>query len=254
MELLLLSNSTNKGDDYLGHAKALVEDFLAGIPELLFIPFALADHDGYTRTVQEALPFTSVRGIHDAPDPAAALAEAEAVFVGGGNTFRLTKTLQETALLAALRLAVRSGTTRYIGASAGTNIAAPTLRTTNDMPIVEPPSFETLGLVPFQINPHFLDADPSSTHAGESRETRLSEYLEENDIPVLGLREGTHLRVQADVAQDDRIVNVQAAVAGKAVSNASGPAVVFTRAAAPREVAGDVSWLFGQFDREPLGS
>src|SRR6185295_14640441 len=119
-------------------------------------------------------------------------AAAEAVSVGGGNTFRLLDTLQRSGLLGPLRLRVLAGMP-YVGASAGTNIAAPTIKTTNDMPIVQPASFEALDLLPFQINPHYLDADPASPHMGETREERLREYLEENQAPVVGLREGAWL-------------------------------------------------------------
>jgi dipeptidase E len=128
-----------------------------------------------------------------------------------------------------------------MGASAGTNIAAPTLRTTNDMPIVEPSSFRTLGLVPFQINPHYIDADPTSTHNGETREKRLEEFHEENDIDVLGLREGTHLRVSGSAA------DLTANIGGTAVSpRAPGPALLFRRGESPRELSGDVGELFSR--------
>jgi len=123
------------------------------------------------------------------------LRNADAVFVGGGNTFRLLKTLYERDLLAPIRDRVRAGLP-YLGSSAGTVIAAPTIKTTNDMPIVEPPSFAALGLVKFQMNPHYLDPDPLSTHKGETREERIREFLEENDVPVVGLREGSILRVE----------------------------------------------------------
>jgi len=135
----------------------------------------------------------SVVGAHTDPE---ALRKAEAIFVGGGNTFRLVKALQLGGDLDVIRDRVSSGTP-YIGSSAGTNLAAPSLRTSNDMPIVQPPSFETLGLVPFQINPHYLDPDPDSEHQGETRELRITEFLEENDVPVLGLREGTWLRLRS---------------------------------------------------------
>ena len=123
--------------------------------------------------------------------------DAEAVFTGGGNTFRLLKTLYDNDLVEPLRQRVLAGMP-YMGSSAGTNITCPTIRTTNDMPIVEPPSFSALNLVPFQINPHYLDANPDSTHQGESRATRLTEYLEENDTPVLGIREGCWLKINGD--------------------------------------------------------
>ncbi|WP_144875183.1 dipeptidase PepE [Microbacterium sp. 1.5R] len=234
MHLLLLSNSTNHGDDYLAHAIEPVRAHLAG-RALTFVPYALADHDAYTATVRRALAphGIEVDGVHRHADPAAAIAGAEAVFVGGGNTFRLLARLQSTGLDDALRERVHGGMP-YMGASAGTNIAGQTIRTTNDMPIVQPPSFDALGLVPFQINPHYIDADPTSTHNGETREQRLTEFLEENDAAVLGLREGTWLHVSGDVAQ----------IGGTAVSpRAPGPAVLFERGSAPTEVSGDVSAL-----------
>jgi dipeptidase E len=199
VNLLLLSNSTNHGQGYLDHAMAEVLSFLGSTRRLAFVPFALFDRDGYAakaaaRFGKEGVTLTAVT-----PDLAGreTLEGAEAVFVGGGNTFRLLDTLQKTALLHVLRDRAVSGMP-YLGASAGTNIAAPTIRTTNDMPILEPASFDALGLVPFQINPHYLDADPGSRHMGETREERLREYLEENEAPVLGLREGAWLRVEGD--------------------------------------------------------
>lgn len=193
MELLLLSNSATHGRPFLDHALDALREVLRGAGEVVFVPYALADHDGYTEKIRAALkPLgVSVLGAHTTP-----LAAAEAIFVGGGNTFRLVKTLHERGDLEVIRDRVRAGAP-YIGSSAGTNLAGPSLRTTNDMPIVQPPSFETLGLVPFQLNPHYLDPDPTSTHQGETRETRISEFLEENDVPVLGIREGTWLRLHS---------------------------------------------------------
>ncbi|MHC6219282.1 dipeptidase PepE [Arthrobacter sp. MMS24-S77] len=242
LDLLLFSNSTNANSGYLDHARDEVAQFLDGIDEVIFVPYALQDHDAYTAKVAEALATHGMgtRGLHTFGSPQDALANARAVFVGGGNTFRLVSQLHRQGLMDPLRDAARSGT-RYMGASAGTNIAGPTLRTTNDMPIVEPPSFSTLGLVPFQINPHYLDADPGSTHAGETRETRLSEFLEENDVPVLGLREGTHLRVTGTAGEP----NFTAVVGGTAVTPGLGPAITFRRGTLPLETTGDVSALFG---------
>jgi dipeptidase E len=196
VQLLLLSNSATHGRPYLSHALDALTEILRGIDELVFVPYALADHDGYTSTVRKALqPIgVSVVGAHTDPE---ALRKASAIFVGGGNTFRLVKALQLSGKLDVIRDRVLGGTP-YIGSSAGTNIAAPTLRTSNDMPIVQPPSFETLGLIPFQINPHYLDPDPDSVHQGETRELRITEFLEENDVPVLGIREGTWLRRRTD--------------------------------------------------------
>ncbi|WP_327171157.1 dipeptidase PepE [Streptomyces sp. NBC_01336] len=230
MNLLLLSNSTQHGRGYLEHALDTVAAFLPSGARLAFVPYALADYATYTARVRTALEPVgiSVRGVHENADPVAELAASDAVFIGGGNSFRLLSALYRTGLRDAVTEAVREGLP-YMGASAGTNMAAPTLRTTNDMPIVQPPSFETLGLVPFQINPHYLDPDPASTHKGETREERLTEFLEENDAPVLGLREGSWLRV------DGRQARVQGA----------RPARLFTRGAQPQElpVGADVSHL-----------
>jgi dipeptidase E len=197
MRLLLLSNSTNHGEGYLDHALIELRDFFGPRRRLAFAPFALQDQAAYTRRVQERLAPEGFEVVGLTADAAgqALLETAEGVFVGGGNTFRLLDTLQRSGLLEQLRRRVKGGLP-YMGASAGTNIAAPTIRTTNDMPIVQPRSFEALGLVPFQINPHYLDADAGSTHMGETREARLVEYLEENAAPVLGLREGAGLRLR----------------------------------------------------------
>ncbi|MFJ6215488.1 dipeptidase PepE [Streptomyces sp. NPDC092296] len=236
MDLLLLSNSTQHGHGYLEHAMAAVTAFLPPAARLAFVPYALADHDTYTARVRGALEPAgiTVRGVHEGPDPVRELASCDAVFVGGGNSFRLLSALYRTGLRDAIGTAVRAGTP-YLSASAGTNMAAPTLRTTNDMPIVQPPSFDALGLVPFQINPHYLDPDPHSTHKGETREERLTEFLEENDVPVLGLREGSWLRVTGDHAQVD----------------GERPARLFTRTRPPRELptGTDVSHLLATAPR-----
>jgi dipeptidase E len=169
--------------------------FLGAARRVVFVPFALADRAGYASKVRARLAPLGfeVEGLSAEGDPRAALARAEAFFVGGGNTFRLLATLQGLGALEAIRERVRSGVP-YVGSSAGSNLACPTIRTTNDMPIVEPRGFEALGLIPFQINPHYQDADLGSRHMGETREQRILEYLEENERPVLGLREGAWLR------------------------------------------------------------
>lgn len=239
MNLLLLSNSTNVGSGYLAHALPTVLEFLGGA-RLTFVPYALADHDSYTATVSAALAphGIEVRGLHRFADPVAAVAEAEAVFVGGGNTFRLLQSLQQRGLIEVLGARVREGL-RYLGASAGTNLAGLTIRTTNDMPIVQPDGFAALGLVPFQINPHYLDADPTSRHGGETREQRLTEFLEANDVAVLGLREGTWLRVTEGGAE----------IGGVAVGPAApGPAILYSRSGTV-EVSGDVTALLSQTPR-----
>jgi dipeptidase E len=220
MRLFLLSNSTNYGEKYLDHAMADVLAFFGPVRRVVFVPFALADHAGYTEKARQRFAREGIAVTGLGTQDGGALADAEAVFVGGGNTFRLLRTLQQTGHLDALRARVRAGLP-YMGASAGTNIAAPTIRTTNDMPIVEPPSFDALGLVPFQINPHYIDADPGSRHMGETREERLREYLEENETPVVGLREGSWLRGEG---------------ASLRLEGRSG-ARVFRRGTAPEEVA-----------------
>jgi dipeptidase E len=195
--LLLISTSTVHGTGYLEHALPELRDLLGDIRRLLFIPFALKDRDAYVAKARQAFGSIGYEldSLHDAGDPGRAIQEAEAVFCGGGNTFRLLKALYELEAVAPLRSRAGSGMP-YAGASAGANLACPTIKTTNDMPIVQPPSFDALGLVPFQINPHYLDPDPGSTHMGETRETRIREFHEENATPVVGLREGAMLRVE----------------------------------------------------------
>lgn len=197
MKLLLISNSTLYGSGYLDHAESEIRDFVGDVKRVLFVPYALQDRDAYAATAitRFAKMGYELSSIHTAKHPQRAVKDTEAIFIGGGNTFRLLKTLYDHDLLEIIRRRVREGMP-YIGSSAGSNVAAPTIKTTNDMPIVEPPSFDALGLVWFQINPHYLDTDPSSTHMGETREQRLLQYLEENDTPVAALREGAMLRIE----------------------------------------------------------
>ena len=195
--LLLISNSTLHGSGYLDHAACEIQDFLGEVKLVLFVPFALYDVDKYAAQARarfEKMGY-ELDSIHTASDPANAVRKSEAIFIGGGNTFRLLKALYDHDLLETIRERVREGML-YIGSSAGSNVAAPTIRTTNDMPIVQPPSLDALGLVSFQINPHYLDADPNSTHKGETREERIVQFLEENETPVAGLREGAMLRIE----------------------------------------------------------
>lgn len=200
--LLLISTSTVFGTRYLEHALPELRETLHGASRVLFIPFALKDHAGYAAKARAAFSEIGVAldSLHEAREPERAVLAAEAVFCGGGNTFRLLDALYERDLLPAIRRRVDAGMP-YAGASAGSNLACPTIKTTNDMPIVEPASFDALGLVSFQINPHYLDPAAGSTHMGETRETRIREFHEENDAPVVGLREGAMLRVQGDAVE-----------------------------------------------------
>jgi dipeptidase E len=195
-ELLLLSNSTVPGMGFLEHATEAIRAVLGNRGSLLFVPFASSDPDTYTSVMRQALAPAGIEvtSLHQARDLTAAVAAAQAVFVGGGNSFRLLHTLTTLGVLEPLRQAARAGVP-YLAASAGANLACPTIRTTNDMPIVEPGSLTALGLIPFQLNPHYLDPDPHSPHRGETRPQRIAEFLEENDVPVLGLREGAWLQV-----------------------------------------------------------
>ncbi len=192
LRLLLISTSTVHGTAFLEHAFEELRDFLGRISRVLFLPYALKDHQAYAASVRAAFASIGFRldSLHEAPSPADALERAEAVFTGGGNTFRLLETLYCLDVVHILRDGMP-----YAGASAGSNLACPTIRTTNDMPIVEPPTLDALGLVSFQINPHYVDPDPRSTHMGETRATRILEFHEENAAPVIGLREGAMLRV-----------------------------------------------------------
>ncbi len=197
--VMLLSNSTQPERGYLDHAIDAIERHLRGARSLLFVPYALHDRGAYAAKARERFAKVGVRvdSLHEAADPVAAVAAAESMFIGGGNTFRLLDALQRQQLLAPIRARVAAGMP-YLGASAGSNVACLSLKTTNDMPIVQPPSFDALALVPFNLNPHYLDPDPSSKHMGETRETRIREFHEMNDAPVVGLREGGWLEVDGD--------------------------------------------------------
>ncbi len=199
MRLLLISNSTNAGEEYLKYPVGNIRDFLGGVKEVLFVPYAAVtfSYDDYVRKVQARFDEFGVkaRGVHEFADPITQVANAEAIVVGGGNTFALTKKMQEQGLVQAIRERVLAGVP-YVGWSAGSNVACPTICTTNDMPIVQPSSFNVTGLIPFQINPHYLDHNPAG-HAGETREQRIEEFIEANPtVWVAGLREGCMLRVE----------------------------------------------------------
>lgn len=200
MRLLLISNSTMPGEAYLDYPKHEIKKFL-GDQSLtaLFIPYAAVtfSFDLYEQKVTERFSELGykVKSIHRLNDPIQAVKDAEVIVVGGGNTWQLVRMMHDNGLMEVIREKVLNGTP-YIGWSAGSNVACPTLRTTNDMPIIDPRGFDTTGLVPFQINPHYLDANPEG-HGGETREQRIEEFLEINpDLYVVGLREGTMLRVE----------------------------------------------------------
>lgn len=200
MRLLLISNSTNPGEKYLDYPKIKIREFLGNKPvKALFIPYAAVtfSYDDYEKKVSERFMEIGheITSIHHFDDPGKAVANATAIVVGGGNTWKLLKTIRDNNLIDIIRKKVISGTP-YIGWSAGSNVACPTIRTTNDMPVVEPDSFNAFNLIPFQINPHYLDANPAG-HAGETREQRIEEFIEVNpDLYVLGLREGTMLTIE----------------------------------------------------------
>lgn len=199
MDLLLLSNSTSD-DGYLVHATQAITELADGRSEALFVPFAgvTRDWDDYAEQVRQAFaPMgIAVTSLHREADALAAVNAASLIVVGGGNTFRLLKELRQQGLLAPMASRVRSGAARYIGWSAGSNLATPTIRTTNDMPVVDPGGFDALNLVPFQINPHYYNLVIEGFR-GETRDQRLAEFTTLSpDTPVLGLPEGDWVRVR----------------------------------------------------------
>ena len=200
--LIIASTSTLHQGSYLDYLLPELEVLYSETEEVLFIPYARPggiSHDQYTVKAAEAFKKINkkVVGIHTFTNPVAAIKNAKAIFTGGGNTFVLVKALHELGVMQPLREVIFDGTP-YLGTSAGSNICGPTMMTTNDMPIVYPPSFKTLGVIPFNLNPHYVDPDPNSKHMGETRETRIKEFHTQNTIPVLGLREGSWLRVQGE--------------------------------------------------------
>ncbi len=205
--ILLFSTSTVHGSPYMQYAVPYIGEFLGSTRRILFVPYARPSgitHERYTDLFRGRLGDAGyeVDAIHETPDPAAAVGAAEAVFIGGGNTFVLLSALYEHGLIELIRHRVAEGMP-YMGSSAGSNVAGLTIGTTNDMPIVQPPAFTACALVPFNINPHFIDADPASTHMGETRETRINEFHRFNEQPVVALREGAMLRVLGERAEVD---------------------------------------------------
>lgn len=198
--LLIASTSTLHGGEYLEYLLPTLEVHFALCNTILFIPYARPSgisHDDYSEKVSVAFAKINkkVKGLHEFENPAEAIEKAEGIFTGGGNTFVLVTQLYENNVMSVLAKAIENGTP-YLGTSAGSNITGVSMQTTNDMPIVYPPSFETLGVIPFNLNPHYLDPDLQSKHMGETRETRIKEFHAYNSLPVLGLREGSWLEVK----------------------------------------------------------
>ncbi len=201
-KMIIASTSVVYGSDYLEYILPTLKQFFEGISEILFIPYARPSgisHDEYTQIASNAFSKIDIKinGIHKFENPIEAVQSAKAIFTGGGNTFVLVDTLQNKKLFPVIKKVVKNSTL-YFGTSAGSNITGVDMKTSNDMPIVYPSSFKTLGLIPFNINPHYLDPDLKSKHKGETRETRIEEYLTFNDVPVIGLREGSWLEVEGD--------------------------------------------------------
>lgn len=200
--IIIASTSTLHGGEYLDYILPELQNHFKNCKTILFIPYARPSgisHEDYTAKV--ALAFAkiniAVKGIHEFENAAEAVQKAEGIFTGGGNTFLLVTQLYKNEIMTILAETLKNGTP-YLGTSAGSNICGLTMQTTNDMPIIYPPSFKTLGLIPFNINAHYLDSDSQSTHMGETRETRIKEFHVFNTIPVLGLREGSWLEVKGD--------------------------------------------------------
>ncbi|MDR6404262.1 MULTISPECIES: dipeptidase PepE [Chryseobacterium] len=202
MNIILASTSTLFGGEYLEYLREELIKLYEGIDEVIFIPFARPggiSFDDYTAKVQSFFETINikVKGLHEFEDKIEALNNAKAYFTGGGNTFLLVKTLHEENLMSVLKQNIENGKP-YLGCSAGSNIGGQNMKTTNDMPIVYPPSFNCMGLIPFNINPHYLDPNPELKHNGETRETRIKEFLTQNDLKVVGLREGSWIRKVGD--------------------------------------------------------
>ncbi len=200
--IIIASTSTLHNGDYLSYLLPEIEVLFKDCSEIIFIPYARPSgisHDDYTQKVARVFSEISiaVRGIHEFENPVEALVKAQGIFTGGGNTFLLVRQLYENSIVNTLKQVVLNGTP-YLGTSAGSNICGVSMQTTNDMPIIYPPSFTTLGWIPFNINPHYLDPIEGSTHMGETRETRIQEFHNLNSEPVIGLREGSWLAVNGN--------------------------------------------------------
>ncbi len=201
-EMIIASTSTIYGGEYLDYLTNEMAELFKDAEEVIFIPYARPggiSHDEYTEKAGKAFEKIGKKlvGLHTFKDPKEALKNAQGAFTGGGNTFVLVSALYRLEIMQPLREAIFKGLP-YMGTSAGSNICGVSMQTTNDMPIVYPPSFKTLGVIPYNLNPHYLDPVPDSKHMGETRETRIAEYHTQNNVPVLGLREGSWLGVKGD--------------------------------------------------------
>lgn len=228
---LLASTSTLYGGQFLEYLKDEIALLFSGVKEIIFIPFARPGgitHDAYTQKVSAffAQLNINVKGLHEFDNLEEAIANAKGFFTGGGNTFLLVKKLHELNAMQLIQDAVRNGTP-YLGTSAGSNIGGINMCTTNDMPIVYPPSFECMGIVPFNINPHYLDPVPELKHNGETRETRIMEFLTQQNIPVVGLREGNYIRIKNGSIKIDGPLTTR----------------IFRRGEEPQEVAPGFEWI-----------
>jgi dipeptidase E len=217
--IILASTSTLFGETYLAYLKPVIIELFEGIDEIIFVPFARPggiSHDDYTSKAAAAFSEygIAVKGLHTFGNPIEAIKSAKGFFTGGGNTFLLVKQLHDLGLMQPLKEAVESGKP-YLGASAGSNIGGVNMKTTNDMPIVYPPDFTTMGLVSFNLNPHYLDPNPDLKHNGETRETRIKEFHTQNNIPVIGLREGNWIKVKGDVITTEGSCETRIFLAGQ---------------------------------------
>lgn len=230
--IILASTSSLFGEAYLAYLLPELKVFFAELSEILFIPYARPagiSHDDYTEKVRDAFKVLDIKvcGIHTFSDPLAAINNAQGIFTGGGNTFLLVQQLHQLNLMEDLATAIKNGTP-YLGTSAGSNIGGVNMKNTNDMPIVYPSDFKTMELVPFNINAHYLDPDPSSTHNGETRETRIKEFHVFNDTAVVGLREGSWVRVKGN----------------HVITEGSRPSRIFRQGMAPYELETGSSLIF----------
>ena len=205
--ILLISSSTVAGSGYLDPFEETIKDFLKDISQIVFVPYAAdkSNWDSYTQKVRDRFKLfgIDIKGIHEVENN---IEKFKAIFIGGGNTFRLLNRLQEFSLLSKINNAVINKSMHYIGSSAGSNVACKTICTTNDMPIIYPAKgFDGINLIPLQINPHYIDPDPNSTHMGETRDDRIKEFHEVNTTPVIGLREGAFLKIDDEYFSHQKI-------------------------------------------------